>query len=396
MLVLLSSGATRRYRDDIVRALALPAGAELQFRYDRRYIDSELLKEIDTSELRNERAIILYLWSDKDQLQTGYVPCRFVTVIGAESVGSSYIVRLRIESFVADFDDAKLRSDLSSEEDALLPKWRATTGAGATLDGKFFFRIHSSLSCVPTDSLTAFEATAIALSHYKDFAGAQSKVFYSVRRLVIVNQRNVSLSECPIASLVAGTYDLSSGQQYEMEIYCFLPPGAETRSAKLRIASDVEAVSFPLGHTRDIDSRYDLKRFPLRVEQQTGSVAAGLHIYLTDIESEDKSYSDILLPVFFRGSLLLAAARVAVIGIGASGPAMIAASSAGKLNLGIALLMLLFGCVAGLGIHFFKMFTLVQTTNIDTISCWRHSEARCKPYTSSDLFDYLSKAADAC
>jgi hypothetical protein len=248
-----------------------------------------------------------------------------------------------------EFDDAKLRSELSSEEDALLPKWKATTGAGAVLEGKFLFRSRSGLSYVPSDSLAAFEATAVALSQYKDFAGAQSTVFYTVRRLVIINQRKTSLSECRIASLVGGTYDLSSGQQYEMEIYCFLPPGGRTRPAKLHISSDVEAVSFPLGHTRDVDSRYDLKRIPLRVEQQTGSVAAGLYIYVTENNGEDKSYSDILLPVFFRGSLVLAAARVAIVGIGTSGPAMIAANSAGKLNLGIAVLMLLFGCVAGLG-----------------------------------------------
>ena len=45
MLTLLSSGATRRYRDDIIRALALPVGAELQFRYDRRFIEPECGKE---------------------------------------------------------------------------------------------------------------------------------------------------------------------------------------------------------------------------------------------------------------------------------------------------------------------------------------------------------------
>jgi hypothetical protein len=43
MLVLLSSGATRRYRDDNIRTLALPRGGELQFRYDRRYIDPAVL-----------------------------------------------------------------------------------------------------------------------------------------------------------------------------------------------------------------------------------------------------------------------------------------------------------------------------------------------------------------
>jgi hypothetical protein len=348
MLILLSSGATRRYRDDIVRALALPTGAELQFRYDRSYVDGSLLAEIDANKLQEEQAIVVYLATDKDQLQTGYVPCRFVTVVGAEAVGSSYIVRLRIGSFVADCGDTKLRADLSPDEDALLPKWKSTTGAGAILEGKFFFRTRSGLSGIPTDSLTAFESTATALSRYKDFAGAQSTVFYSIRRLVS-GQRNIGLSERSVTSMVNGTYSLSSGQQYEMEIYCFLPPGAETKSATLHISSDVEAVLLPLGNTRGIDSRYDLKRFPLRVERQVGNVSAGLHVYMTDTENENKAYSDIILPVFFRGSLLLAAARVAVIGIGTSGPAMIAANSAGKLNLGIALLMLLLGCVAGLG-----------------------------------------------
>jgi hypothetical protein len=52
MLVLLSSGATRRYRDDIIRVLALPKGAELQFRYDRRYIDDALLTGIDTNKVK--------------------------------------------------------------------------------------------------------------------------------------------------------------------------------------------------------------------------------------------------------------------------------------------------------------------------------------------------------
>ena len=75
MLVLVSSGARPRYRDDIVRALALPSGADLQFRYDRTYVDDLVARRIDGGGLRNEPGIILYLWSDRDKLETEFVPC---------------------------------------------------------------------------------------------------------------------------------------------------------------------------------------------------------------------------------------------------------------------------------------------------------------------------------
>src|SRR2546422_500513 len=116
MLVLLSSGATRRYRDDIIRILALPAGTDLQFRYERRYIQKEVLDRIEAGQLKNEPAIVLYLWSDREKLHTECVPCRFVTVVEAEFAGASCIVRLRVGSFVTNLDDAKFRSMLSDEE----------------------------------------------------------------------------------------------------------------------------------------------------------------------------------------------------------------------------------------------------------------------------------------
>ena len=42
MLILISSSAQQRYADDIIRALAHPAGTTFQFRYDKKYVDGLL------------------------------------------------------------------------------------------------------------------------------------------------------------------------------------------------------------------------------------------------------------------------------------------------------------------------------------------------------------------
>lgn len=353
MLVLLSSGASRRYRDDIIRVLALPEGADLQFRYDRRYIDEALAQQIGTGQLKHENAIVLYLWSDKENLRTETVPCRFVTVVGTEFSGSTCIIRLRVGSFVAGLDDAKLRSALSPEEISFLPHWETSSGTAPKLVGKFFFAIQSALQQHVTDDLSSFETVAAALGRYSDFAAAQSTVFYTVRRLVkFCNMSIGSSAPHDILHTADGSYKLSSGERYELEVYCFFPPSAKERTATLHISSDVEAVKFPLGKDRAINSRYDLKRFPFTVEQRTVSLSAGLRLYLTEPEAVDKAFADVILPVVFAGSLLFTLVRIIVIGLGASMPAMIAANSAGKLNLSVALVMFLAGLVAGAGTVF--------------------------------------------
>jgi hypothetical protein len=302
---------------------------------------------IDTNKVKNTEAIVLYLWSDKDNFRTEIVPCRFAAIVNIEFAGSSCIISLRIGDFVGNLDDAKFRSSLRAAEIALLPTWTAKAGNEPVLNGKFFFDIAANLAGHSTNDLAAFEKTATALVRYKDFSDPQSTVFYTVRRVVKTGRGSGVAGFQPHS----GSYKLSSGEHYVVEIYSFVPSPVELGPAKLQIGSDVSTVEFPLGKERDIDSHYDLKRFPFQVPQQIRGFPAGVHIYVTGPEGDDV-HSDIMIPVQFRGSLLLAIARVAFIGIGTSGPGMIAAETAGKLNFGIAVLMLFLGCVAALGTVF--------------------------------------------
>jgi hypothetical protein len=346
MLVLLSSGATRRYRDDIIRILALPPGGELQFRYDRRYIDTELLKRIDAGGVQNEEGIVLYLWADKEKLQTELVPCRFVMVVATELVGTSCIIRLRASDFVTGLDDTKFRALLSTAEGALLPTWGMKPDVGAVLNGRFFFAIQADLKAHATDNIAAFDTTASALVRHKDFSDPQSSVFYTVRRLARTDRGTLRFSA------LAGSYQLFSGDHYVIEIYTFVPPGVELKSSKLHIDSDVKAIEFPFGSQRDIDSRYDVKRIPFQVQEQTQAISAGVRLYLTGPETQDSEHSDIIIPIRFAGSLRFALARIGLIGIGTAGPGIVAAETAGKLNFGVTVLMLFLGFVAAAGTVF--------------------------------------------
>jgi hypothetical protein len=47
MFVLLSSGAQKRYRDDILRCMAAPVGSIIQFRYNREIVGKSILQKPD-------------------------------------------------------------------------------------------------------------------------------------------------------------------------------------------------------------------------------------------------------------------------------------------------------------------------------------------------------------
>lgn len=352
MLVLLSSGATPRYRDDIIRILALPAGADLQFRYDRRYIDPALLQKIEAGEVHDEKAIVLYLWSDRDKLHTEIVPCRFVNVVGIDFAGSSCIIRLRAENFATGLDDATFKATLTEGERSLLPRWEPKPEVGASLIGKFFFSIDDAkLSNYATNNLSAFEETAIALVRYKDFVEAPATIFFTVRRVIKIGKRGERLSGTLGPQPLGGSYQLLSGQPYQIEVYTFVPPKVELKTSKLHIDSSVSAVEFPLGHQVENDSRYDLKNFPFQVQEQIKDISTGLRIYVTGPDNQD-ARSDVLVPILFKGSLPFAIVRTAFIGIGTAGTGMVAANAAGKLDTHTGILICIFGLIAAVGTVF--------------------------------------------
>jgi hypothetical protein len=95
--VFLSSGATRQYRDDIIRALALPEGAALQFRYR---LDGNVCPFVqshisDGATFDGATALLCYF----DRVLEEAVPCRFATIVSVRRHGSTVSIKFRIAQY---------------------------------------------------------------------------------------------------------------------------------------------------------------------------------------------------------------------------------------------------------------------------------------------------------
>ncbi|MEW6392356.1 MAG: hypothetical protein AB1542_18345 [Pseudomonadota bacterium] len=350
MLVLLSSSARRRYTDDIVRALAHPAGTEVRFRYGEKYLEPDLAARYQRERAANLPGIICHLASPAGQAVL-LIPCRFVTVSRIQKVGSSYVFTLRVGEFVKDLDDLKLRDLMTPDEVALLPLAKSDAKSPP---GRFVFEISDALvpfRALPSEAMTAFEDTTEALRRDAKFEAGQSIAFFSV----------LSLSPAmdgPALEPEGGRYELESGRRYFLDVYSYSPEGEGNPSDAMTLvaSADDSDLKFSSETVAKLDSRYDLIRFAFSIEQRLFELPAGLRLALSVPHKADgkdmEQRCDIMLDLRFRGSLRLAFARVAMIAIGSATPAIIGAYAAGKGSLGLATVMFIAALFAGVATVF--------------------------------------------
>jgi len=343
MLLLLSSGARPRYRDDIIRCLALPLNGELQFRYDKRWVEDDLIAEISNGTFPSgERALVLYLSADMAARKVDIVPCRFVEIRAAELVGTSCILTLRAQEFVTDVIDTTV--EIKRVSAGVLPKWSSSLGGDTPrLEGKFFIRSTGDVSRMAGTELAHFEATVAALAAYADFSKDGGTIFYNLKRIV-----DLTTDTQAFVSNRDGSFRLNGGHRYEMEVYCYAIITADTPVARLFAESDLKSLEFPFGNSRVIDSRYDLKKFRFRIASQVSAVSTALRLRIIPENDSLVERADILVPATFAGSPFLAVLRIGLMGLGLSIPAMIAGWD--KMNLGVGLLILAAGFGAATGV----------------------------------------------
>ena len=92
LILLLSSGQRPRYRDDIIRALALPTGARLQFRYNKMYVAQAFVDEKKRKSLVNREVLIGYLDTGEKKGDMEIVPCRFGRLVKVQAEGNFLVI----------------------------------------------------------------------------------------------------------------------------------------------------------------------------------------------------------------------------------------------------------------------------------------------------------------
>ena len=101
-LVCLSSGTTVQYRLDILRVMALPEGAEIQFRYDADLIDASIRPSLGRDKRHDAPVLLAYLDLTVPVTTPGpraIFPCRHARLIASDRLGQFYILRFRLGAF---------------------------------------------------------------------------------------------------------------------------------------------------------------------------------------------------------------------------------------------------------------------------------------------------------
>src|SRR5713226_2964535 len=129
MLLCLSSGYRQRYLEDILRAVAMPAGLDLRFRYTVDHISRDLHDPLKNNGHQGEVVLIGYLdRSDSDHAQE-IVPCRFATLQESKILGDICVLTLRLTdyAFAESESDAMAELQLRAKD---LPHWDGLKPAG--------------------------------------------------------------------------------------------------------------------------------------------------------------------------------------------------------------------------------------------------------------------------
>lgn len=245
MFVCLSSGTSPRYREDIIRALALPTGTVLQFRYDKRYWTQAVRTAVEQGTAKGQDALIVYIDQATQGQPPTYAPCRYAQIKNVAEHGTTVSLELVVGEYAYAENLAGFNHWISATFPADLPAWQEDK-----IQGKYWLKApQEATSVVRTNSLGDWEKVVTQLAAHTEF-DAES-CFYTVTS---VRRAKATSSLVP----VEGAYQLKGGKSYELAVYHYHPNKQPTdRFLEVKLAGG--GVEFTTNPVMRIDSRYDQK-----------------------------------------------------------------------------------------------------------------------------------------
>jgi len=327
MYILTSSHYRVRYKEDILRCLALPVGATVQFRYDKADVAPNIWENaMDT----RGPAIVCYADSSAEGMYP-LVTVRRVEIERVQTHGSTVSILLRAGDFVY------AETDSFTDEIAKLSGGHNPGKADGDRRGYFFFAISQTPnSATFADTVAQWERVVTAISSRDAFSGYT--YFWTVLAMYRRDDSQISTDV-----FTPWPRSVDGGRKYELLLYHFRPPYEPEGEKRDSLCVDQGTALVPNSpRTIVIDSRYDLKRWDLET-------VAGTHRdRLTWIRIGPCGGWYIDLPLTVAGSWLGTLATIVIIGSLVATPAVLAlGQGAGKLSVGWTVaLQFLFGLAA--------------------------------------------------
>ncbi len=254
MFICLSSGATPRYRQDVLRAIAIPRGGTLQFRYAQKYITEDVKAKMRDGTCRGAKALIAYVDQSDRAHEPLLIPCRFAAVIKTELHGTTATIEFELGQFAYARDLEAFNSQVRSVSGGVLPSWEGAQGQYPKGAYAIDVATESVTNVVAASDLSDWEKIVEQLASRPDFTA--ESCFYMVDGLRSVDTEEVHVMQ-------NGTYNLKPSCEYELCIYHYLPTSS-THTTYLHLLVGKPSVEFLTSPTQAIDSRYDMKRIRFR------------------------------------------------------------------------------------------------------------------------------------
>lgn len=171
----LSSGLLPQYAHDVLRAMAMPRGSHLQFRYKLKRLAEVIKEAIKGQQFEKRAAVIAYIDQSRKDGPVEIVPLRHASVIAAELHGTTVSLQLELNGFATSTEPAADFTERVRTVMKELPK-----GTVGSIEGLYWFDVGRSIivgeseygSTAPRKRITdveAFESLVRQLSERKDF-----------------------------------------------------------------------------------------------------------------------------------------------------------------------------------------------------------------------------------
>jgi hypothetical protein len=93
-----SSDARQRYAEDVLTVVAMPEGGVFQFRYDSRYVSTDVHALIASGDIAGKQAIVAFV-GRVETVDAFVMPIRIATVLSAEEIAEALVFRFRADQF---------------------------------------------------------------------------------------------------------------------------------------------------------------------------------------------------------------------------------------------------------------------------------------------------------
>jgi hypothetical protein len=295
-LLLLSSDLRRRYAEDILTALALPADSLIQFRYGSDYVVPALQRLVANGSIVGAMATLAFV-ADADTDEPFVVPARFASVVSATCIADIFTFKLRVGPYINLDQYPRKRDGIVKSSRTFLDNLIATNGSFYPAVSNFpDLGINEAL-----DSATQWLGAARRLSLHKTFSrayfvrievpvtqGGKSLNFNDDGRLAVVDQESVRIpvsfysekyepaAEPVLFCSTDGTFiRISSDDTYEValrydSVEFWLHPGVLTFDTLSRVTIALTSQS---GYTGFVSTH---ARFPVIVRRSRSRLATRL------------------------------------------------------------------------------------------------------------------------